>query len=226
MPRSVARTCSSGPRLVHNLRRKAADLKNRSALQIPDKTFDMMAHTLSKMKVHPGMLMKTIKREFYICARCQAGEPDARAGRGMPRSVARTCSLGPRLVHNFRRRAADLKNRSALQIPDKTFNVMAHTLSKNEGSSGDVDENNQARVLRRCQVSGRGARRSGWARHAEKRSADLFFRSAACPQFATKSRGRKEQLRTTNPGQNVQYDGAFTIENEGSSGDIHENKGV
>ena len=48
-------------------------------------------------------------------------------------------------------------------------------------------------------MSGRRTTHAGWARHAEKRSADLLFRPAASPQFATKSRAPKQQVALQMP---------------------------
>ncbi len=87
-----------------------------------------------KMKVHPGILMKTKKGRFQVSGlRCQAPEPmmSRRTEFRLPAAAAAVTSK----LHEHRR----------------------GNMSKNEGSSGDVDENKERQVSGlRCRVSGPG----------------------------------------------------------------------
>ena len=125
----------------------------------------LAAEKSTKMKVHPGMLMKTKKGRFQVSgARCQ-GARRARARRtreNWPERKARKMKVHPGMLMKTK------KGRFQVPVPGVRARIGQGPVDprrigprekcENEGSSGDVDENKERQVSGvRCQVSGRGS---------------------------------------------------------------------
>ena len=106
------------------------------AAAMVDKSRENRRPNLSKMKVHPGMLLKTMKSRFQVSgARCQGAAPTVGC-----RTQGTTSRLG---CGNY---GPIARNRTRQYLG-------------NEGSSGDVDENKHMQVSGiRCEVPGSARR--------------------------------------------------------------------